>query len=201
MMEEEHARLILSICTHVIKRRLIRVLVESRRSSSLLLPRSQPRMLPASSSLVRRRRALLAASLAFGCYAYHQRWLSRLRASLAQLGDAAGALREALASGSLCLNTLSSDLAAFLCAEDEVAVPASLRQLLRLLQCDEAQCCRCALERRRAACPGATLDWLPRTGRERCMLPAFARRGAAATFRTKCGEPHQGLFSTKLSMS
>jgi len=141
MMEEEHARLILSICTHVIKRRLIRVLVESRRSSSLLLPRSQPRMLPASSSLVRRRRALLAASLAFGCYAYHQRWLSRLRASLAQLGDAAGALREALASGSLCLNTLSSDLAAFLCAEDEVAVPASLRQLLRLLQCDEAQGC------------------------------------------------------------
>jgi len=80
---------------------------------------------------------LLLAAAALTYHAHRQRWVPRLRASVSPLGEAAWALREALRSGGASVALLASDLAAFLKADDEAEVPASLRQLLRLVQCDE----------------------------------------------------------------
>ena len=89
-----------------------------------------------------RRRAALyfAAGVAVSYYAHKRRWASRAREAVTPLALALAAYRDAaLTSGRVCA-ALVSDLHAFLSSPDpQVEVPASLRQLLRLVTCTEAQ--------------------------------------------------------------
>ena len=95
----------------------------------------------ASAHVRRQRRAvLLAASLvALSYYAHQRRWLTRLRCALAPLSEAAGAYGEAARESGRLLRRVTADLSSFLESDGRAEVPASLRQLLRLAQCAEAQ--------------------------------------------------------------
>lgn len=89
----------------------------------------------------RRKALVFAASVAaLTYYAHRRRWASRARAAVTPLALAVAAYRDAaLTSGRLCA-ALVGDLSAFLNSTDAHAeVPASLRQLLRLATCNEAQ--------------------------------------------------------------
>jgi len=97
----------------------------------------------------RRTLALAAGAAALAYYAHRQRWLARSRQALEPLVDAAAAYRDALRTSGQLASRLSSDVAAFLDAGGAAEVPASLRQLLRLAQCAEAQAA--------AACLGASV--------------------------------------------
>lgn len=101
-----------------------------------------------------RRRAVVAAAAA-GALAYvahRDAWLSRLRASLAPLSDAASAYAAALKSSGEAAAAVSRDVARFLADESEAPeVPPSLRALLRLAACDEAAAATAALGRALAA--------------------------------------------------
>jgi len=85
----------------------------------------------------RRRAAALAAAALLVYYARERKLLSRLRATVAPLGEAAASLRDALRTGGELARRVADDLSAFLEGGEEAEVPASLRQLLRLVQCDE----------------------------------------------------------------
>ena len=108
-------------------------------------------MLAAAAPSRARRRALALAlgASALAYYAHRQRWLARSRAALAPLADAAGAYRDALRTSGQLASRLSADVAAFLESDGSAEVPASLRQLLRLAQCAEAQAA--------AACLGSSV--------------------------------------------
>ena len=89
----------------------------------------------------RRKALVFAASVAaLTYYAHRRRWASRARAAVTPLALAVAAYRDAaLTSGRLCA-ALVGDLSAFLNSTDAHAeVPTSLRQLLRLATCNEAQ--------------------------------------------------------------
>jgi hypothetical protein len=93
----------------------------------------------------RRALALAAGAAALAYVAHRQRWLARSRAAVAPLADAAAAYADALRTSGLLASRLSADVAAFLAGEGDGEVPASLRQLLRLAQCAEAQAAASAL--------------------------------------------------------
>lgn len=143
---------------------------------------------------VARRRAAVAATVAAAAAAYVAHRRGYLRAGHWPLLSALAAYRRALLTGGDVAARLTGDLRSFLESEDPHAeVPASLRQLLRLAQCSEAQRATEALTA--ALCRGAVAGAVVGASEAAAQRGIDARALVESALETAASERGRGLVS------